>query len=140
MPSDSLPPAVVLVVDDEEAVSRLVTRFLSHLGYAVLQAASGEEALDIVRRRRPPVDMVLTDVVMPGMDGIELAELVLAECPGPGVLLMTGQLPEEVERVNVNGQIVRVLRKPLNLDQLHELLRATLDLFVPLEDPPQQVG
>ena len=140
MPSESLPPAVILVVDDEEAVSRLVARFLTHLGYCVLQAANGEDALAIVRLRQPPVDLVLSDVVMPGMDGTELAGWILTECPGPAVLLMTGQLPEEIERVNVQGRIVRVLRKPLNLDQLQELLRAMLYLFLPDDrgDPPQR--
>jgi CheY-like chemotaxis protein len=138
---EGLPPAVVLVVDDEEAVSRLVARFLTHLGYTVLQAASGEEAMALVRLRQPPVDLVLSDVVMPGMDGTELARLVLSECPGPGVVLMTGQLPREIERVNVGGRIVRVLRKPLDLDQLQALLRATLQLFLPDErDPDQQAG
>lgn len=142
MPSDSFPPAVVLVVDDEEIVSRLVTRLLTHNGYTVLQAASGEDALAIVRQRRPPVDLVLSDVIMPGMDGTELAGLVLAECPGPGVILMTGQLPQEIERVNVGGHIVRVLRKPLDLDQLLEVLRATLEHFLPDEPAavPKQAG
>lgn len=139
---EGLPPAVVLVVDDEEAVSRLVARFLTHLGYSVLQAASGEEALALVRLRQPPVDLVLSDVVMPGMDGTELARLVLCECPGPGVILMTGQLPREIERMNVGGRIVRVLRKPLDLDQLQALLRATLQLFLPEDGqgPDQQAG
>jgi DNA-binding response OmpR family regulator len=120
--SDSLPPAAILVVDDEESVSRLVTRLLAHQGYVVLQAGSGEEAL--------------------GMDGMELAGLVLAECPGPGVILMTGQLPQEIERVNVGGRIVRVLRKPLDLDQLLEVLRATLQHFLPDDrsEPPMQAG
>ena len=142
MPTDALPPAVVLVVDDEEAVSRLVTRFLTHLGYVALQAGSGEEALAIVRLRQPPIDLVLSDVVMPGMDGTELAALVLAECPGPGVILMTGQLPQEIERLNVGGRIVRVLHKPLDLDQLQDLLRTTLQLYLPDTriDPPQQAG
>ncbi|HEX6106868.1 MAG TPA: response regulator [Gemmatimonadales bacterium] len=142
MSSEPLPPPVVLVVDDEEAISRLVARFLTHLGYVVLQAATGRDALTLVRLRQPPVDLVLSDVVMPGMDGLELAARVMAECPGPAVILMTGQLPQEIERVNVEGRIVRVLRKPLNLDQLLELLRASLQLYVPEErlEPPKQAG
>lgn len=131
--SQPLPPATILVVDDEEAVNRLVTRYLTHIGYTVLAATSGEDALGIVRRRLPPIDLVLSDVVMPGMDGTELASHVLAECPGPAIVLMTGQMPEEIERVNVNGHIVRVLHKPVNLDHLQELLRAMLDTFLPAE-------
>jgi CheY-like chemotaxis protein len=140
--NEPLPPAAILVVDDEEAVNRVVTRYLTHLGYTVLSATSGEDALAIVRRRLPPIDLVLSDVVMPGMDGSELASLVLAECPGPAVVLMTGQLPEEVERLNIGRRIVRVLHKPVNLDHLQELLRAMLDTFPPAEplESPQQAS
>jgi len=129
VPTEASPPAVILVVDDEDAVNRLVSRYLTHLGYRVLEACSGEEALAVVRRQRPPIDLVLSDVVMPGMDGVALAARLLARCPGPSVILMTGVLPEEVERLSVNGQIVPVLRKPLNLDQLQNLLRVTLEGF-----------
>ena len=129
MPTEVQPPAAILVVDDEDAVNRLVSRYLTHLGYRVLKACSGEEALAIVRSHRPRIDLVLSDVVMPGMDGVALAERLLARCPGPSVILMTGQLPEEVERMNVNGQIVPVLRKPLNLDDLQNLLQVTLEGF-----------
>lgn len=141
MSSEVLPPAVILVVDDEDAVNRLVSRYLTHVGYRVVEACSGEEALAIVRRRRPRIDLVLSDVVMPGMDGAALAELILARCPGPSVILMTGQLPEEVERMKVNGQIVPVLRKPLNLDDLQHLLHVTLEGFPDSElDPIHLVG
>jgi CheY-like chemotaxis protein len=129
VPAEALPPAVILVVDDEDAVNRLVSRYLTHLGYRVLEASSGEEALEIVRRRRPAVDLVLSDVVMPGMDGTALASRLLARCPGPSVILMTGQLPEEIEHLNVGGQVVQVVRKPLNLDDLQYLLRVTLEGF-----------
>lgn len=129
MPTEASPPAVILVVDDEDAVNRLVSRYLRHLGYRVLEACSGEEALAVVRRQRPAIDLVLSDVVMPGMDGVALAARLLARCPGPSVILMTGVLPEEVERMSVNGQTVPVLRKPLNLDQLQNLLRVTLEGF-----------
>ena len=129
MPIEALPPAVILVVDDEDTVNRLVSRYLTHLGYRVLEAGSGEEALEIVRRRRPAVDLVLSDVVMPGMDGMALAARLLARCPGPSVILMTGQLPEEIEHMNVSGQVVPVVRKPLNLDDLQYLLRVTLEGF-----------
>ena len=127
------PPAVVLVVDDEPAVNHLVTRYLSHLGYRVLDANSAEEALDRVRRQNPRIDLVLCDVVMPGVSGIELAGALLSRAPGPSVILMTGQLPEAIERVEVKGQIVRVLRKPLDLDELQQVLRVTLEGY-PADD------
>jgi CheY-like chemotaxis protein len=129
VPTEALPPAVILVVDDEDAVNRLVSRYLTHIGYRVLEACSAEEALAVVRRQRPRVDLVLSDVVMPGTGGVALAAHLLGQAPGPSVILMTGQLPDEIERLNVNGQIVPVLRKPLNLDQLQSLLRVTLEGF-----------
>ena len=136
MSTEAQPPAVILVVDDEAAVNRLVSRYLTHIGYRVLEACSGEEALALVRRRRPRIDLVLSDVVMPEMDGVALAARLLAQCPGPSVILMTGQLPEEIERLNVNGQIVPVVRKPLNLDELQNLLRVTLEGFSDAEADP----
>ena len=76
---DAQPPALILVVDDEAAVTRLVTRYLNHLGYRTLEATSGEEALAVVRRARPRVDLVLSDVIMPEMGGLEPGP----SCPGP---------------------------------------------------------
>jgi CheY-like chemotaxis protein len=133
VPPDIEPPPVILVVDDEAAVNRVVTRYLTHVGYRVLEARSAEEALERVRRQDPRIDLVLADVVMPGAGGIELAATLLSRAPGPSVILMTGALPEEVERLDVNGQVVRVLRKPLDLDQVQQVLRVTLEGY-PSED------
>jgi len=118
-------------VDDEPAVSRLLSRYLTHLGYRVVEASSGEQALAAIRLRRPRIDLVLCDIMMPGMDGVELAAAVLAKCPGPSVLLMTGQLPQEMKPIDVAGRIVPVLRKPMNFDELRELLQVTLEGYPP---------
>ncbi len=142
MPREPVRPASMLVVDDEEAINRLVTRFFSHIGYTVFAATSGEEALEIVRQRRPPIDLVLSDVVMPRMDGTELATWLLSEYPSPALILMTGQLPDEVQRMSISGHIVRVVHKPLNLDHLQELLRVMLPALPPAEEPapPRRTG
>jgi CheY-like chemotaxis protein len=132
--SDIDPPAVILVVDDEAAVNRLVTRYLSHLGYTVLEAGSAAEALAVVRRQEPRVDLVLCDIVMPGVSGTELAGVLLSRVPGPSVILMTGVLPAEVERMDIEGQIVRVLRKPLDFDELQQVLQVTLEGYPPDDD------
>jgi CheY-like chemotaxis protein len=112
----------------------VVTRYLTHLGYRALDATSAQEALARVRRAEPRIDLVLSDVVMPGMDGTELAAELLSRVPGPSVILMTGQLPPEVERLSIGGQIVRVLRKPLNLDELQQVLRVTLEGYSPEDE------
>ena len=132
------PPAVILVVDDEAAVNRMVTRYLSHLGYRVLDARSAEEALALVHAQSPRVDLVLCDVVMPGVGGIELATVLLSRVPGPSVILMTGALPQEIERVDVGGQVVRVLRKPLDMDELQYELRVTLEGY-PADDEADRI-
>jgi CheY-like chemotaxis protein len=129
--TEILPPATILVVDDEAVVSRLVSRYLTHIGYQVIEAPSGEVALAVVRRRWPLIDVVLSDVVMPEMDGLELAAAVLADSPGPSVLLMTGQLPEGVERIEVGRRIVQIVRKPVDLDRLRELLQVILEGYPP---------
>lgn len=138
MPSEIEPPPVILVVDDEAAVNRVVTRYLAHVGYRVFEARSAEEALERVRRQDPRIDLVLADVAMPGAGGIELAAALLSRAPGPSVILMTGVLPDEVEHVDVNGQIVRVLRKPLDLDEVQQILRITLEGY-PSEDESDPV-
>jgi CheY-like chemotaxis protein len=137
--SEIEPPAVILVVDDEAAVNRLVTRYLSHLGYRVLDARSAEEALGLCRAQDPRIDLVLSDVVMPGVGGIELATVLLSRVPGPSVILMTGVLPVEIERIDIQGQIVRVLRKPLDLDELQQVLLVTLEGY-PGDDETDAVG
>ena len=134
MPAHPDAPPALLVVDDEEMVTRLVARYFRHLGYTVLTAASGEEALAMVRSRRPPIDLVLSDVVMPGMSGAELAGWLLAEYPTPAVVLMTGQLPDEVERVRIDGHIVPVWHKPLDLDRTEAVLRRMLPALPPADD------
>jgi two-component system, cell cycle sensor histidine kinase and response regulator CckA len=138
VPTDTEPPPVILVVDDEPAVNCLVTRYLSHLGYRVFDADSAAEALAQVRRQEPRVDLVLCDVVMPGVGGVELAEVLLSRAPGPSVILMTCQLQKGIERLDVNGQTVRVLRKPLDLDELQQVLQVTLEGY-PAEDAVDSV-
>lgn len=127
---------MILVVDDEAAVNRLVTRYLTHLGYTVLDASSAGEALALVRLQQPRIDLVLSDVVMPDVSGIELAGTLLSRVPGPSVILMTGVLPEEIERIDIGGQVVRVLRKPLDLDEVQQVLRVTLEGYPADDEAP----
>src|SRR5439155_21815862 len=76
------PRGTVLVVEDEEAVRGLVREVLELAGYRVLDAASGDEALVALLRSEGPIDALVTDLRMPGMDGIELTERIRAARPG----------------------------------------------------------
>jgi CheY-like chemotaxis protein len=79
----------VLVVDDDLLVLDSVAAMLDDLGHAVIEARSGEEAVQLLRRA-PKVDIVVTDYAMPGMNGLQLADAIAAEHPGTPVVLCTG--------------------------------------------------
>ena len=119
-------PATILVVDDQEAVSRLLMRWLEHLGFAVRVATSGEQALSMVRNQCAAADLILTDVNMPGMNGLELARSVLAEHPGRRMILMERRGGQLGDQVMVLHQFVPVLAKPLDFDNLLAHLRVML--------------
>jgi two-component system, cell cycle sensor histidine kinase and response regulator CckA len=86
--------ARILVVEDNDAVRDLLTRCLRHAGYRLLVATSGEEALAMLSRGDVPVDLLLTDVMMPGMNGRELAEQARRVQPSIKVLLTSGYMDE----------------------------------------------
>ncbi|HEY1339268.1 MAG TPA: response regulator [Bryobacteraceae bacterium] len=82
--------SIILVVDDESAVRRFVRMILESAGQIVLEASSGEEALRLLEEHDPRPDLLLTDIVMPGMSGIALAAQAHKRFPGLHVLFMSG--------------------------------------------------
>src|SRR5690606_15965738 len=84
----------VLLAEDEEPLRRVVRRLLVGLGYTVLEAGGGEEALRIAEALGRPIDLLLTDLVMPGMGGRELAAALRARLPRLRVLYITGYAPD----------------------------------------------
>ena len=117
---------VILVVDDQEGVRTLLRRQLSDRGHTVLEAADGAEALHLVRRRNGAVDLILSDVVMPQMNGTELATRIGIEFPDTPVILMSAFAPAGVARVGLGDSIVPVLQKPFDPGQLAELVDLAL--------------
>ena len=138
MPGRSLQPTV-LVVDDELPVLRLLRRQLEALGCTVLEAQDGPEALRLLVGRHGAVDLVLSDIVMPGMNGTELADRILADRPEQCVILMSGQAPGGLARVGRRDKIVPVLRKPVTPDQLFDLISLILQQHEPVL-PAQQMA
>jgi PAS domain S-box-containing protein len=118
----------VLVVEDEEAVRRIARRALEADGYQVLDAADGREALRILDGCRERVHLLLTDVVMPGMGGREVAARAVERCPDVRVLFMSGYLDDELLRDLVEGDEVALLRKPFTREQLLRAVRDALDV------------
>jgi CheY-like chemotaxis protein len=101
----------VLVIDDDAVVGRSFDRVLSGKGYEVSTALSGEEALDTMNNA--DFDVVFTDIRMPGMDGLEVAERIKARCPWTPVVVITGYGTEDNEaRASVLG-VSGFVRKPL---------------------------
>jgi two-component system cell cycle sensor histidine kinase/response regulator CckA len=134
MPSRSL-PATVLVVDDEPAMRHLVRRQLEALGCTVLEAGNGPEALRILLGRRGTLDLVLSDVVMPEMNGTELADRILTDTPDQCIILMSGHVPGGLARVGRREKIVPILRKPFLPDQLLEVVSLVLQQHEPVPPP-----
>ncbi len=125
MPSRA-PRATVLVVDDEDAVRALLRRQLNAAGHSVVEAASGPEALGLIRQFAERLDLVLSDVVMPAMNGTELAAHLATEFPGLPVVLMSAYAPAGLARVGFGETIVPVLRKPFDPGVLLELVRTAV--------------
>ncbi len=116
----------ILLVEDDDAVRGVAVRSLARLGYEVIEAADGHEALERFAQIRDRVRLVVTDVVMPGMSGGELAERIAAERPGLPVLFLSGYADEAVSR-GVIREGARFLRKPFTPDMLGDRVRALLD-------------
>lgn len=112
----------VLVADDEPPVREFVTRALEHGGYEVVSAADGLEALDRLADSGP-FDLVISDIVMPGLDGIELALKLAKDRPEIRMLLMTGYAAEKQRAHNLDAITNRIIAKPFTLKQLLDTVR-----------------
>jgi CheY-like chemotaxis protein len=117
----------ILLVEDDEVVRALVREMLSRNGYTVLEAASGADALRICARRESPVDLVITDVVMPGMSGSELADRLADEYPQLKVLHTSGYSDEAIVQHGVLGASAAFLQKPFSMQALASKVREVLD-------------
>jgi PAS domain S-box-containing protein len=111
---------VVLVVEDEAAVRQMTVRALQEYGYGVVEAKDGEEALELLGRGDTSVRLMVADVVMPGMDGHELARRVGALLPGLPVLFMSGYTDDEVVRRGLLDAGQPFLQKPFTPEALGE--------------------
>jgi PAS domain S-box-containing protein len=117
---------VVLLVEDEPSVRRLTANLLRDFGYAVLDVGRGEEAVAAARASPRPIDLLLTDVVMPGLSGPELAGRLQSEIPGVQVLYMSGY-SDVASRHGVDLARVPLLHKPFTPEDLARKVREALD-------------
>ena len=110
--------ACVLVVEDQEDVRTLVCDLLKEAGHHVLEAADGVDALRLVDSHAGAIDLLVADVVMPGMSGRELAGRLTSLRPTLKVLYISGYTPDEVLRHGVRSQETSLLQKPFTLEEL----------------------
>ncbi len=129
------PPAVardvtgqdtILLVEDEEAVRSFAARALRMRGYNVLEAGGGEEALEIVKNDANKIDLVITDVVMPNMDGPTMVRHVKALKPDLAVIFMSGYAEEAFRRSDQSSEDIHFLPKPFGLKQLAAKVKEVL--------------
>jgi two-component system cell cycle sensor histidine kinase/response regulator CckA len=116
----------ILVVDDEADVRKLVSAMVAHYGYKVLTADSGEHAIAIYKKNQP-IDLLLTDVVAPGMSGPVLAEKLKELQPGLKVVFMSGYDNTQVVKQYVEKPGHALLRKPFDLETLGEMVHGMLE-------------
>ena len=131
-PGEEVSPGVVsgsetvLLVEDEDLVRKVVARILERAGYRVVVAGSGAEALALCEGVRTTIDALVTDVVMPGMGGNELAKYIAARYPDVKVLFMTGYTDDEILRKGILDQGRAIMLKPFAPEELLHKLREIL--------------
>ncbi len=116
----------VLLAEDDPAVRAMTAEVLRERGYLVLEARDGVEALAALRAHARPVDIVVTDVAMPRMDGRRLADAVRASAPATKVLFLSGHVDEAVSRHGVDPSGGALLAKPFRPEVLLERIRSLL--------------
>jgi two-component system, cell cycle sensor histidine kinase and response regulator CckA len=118
----------MLVVDDEQMVRRLAARILLGEGYHVLEAAGGEEAIRILQRASQRIDLVVTDVAMPGIGGRQLGETIFRCWPRVRVLFMSGFPAHRIVESGALDPASPFLQKPFNRDQLTRKVKDILSI------------
>jgi PAS domain S-box-containing protein len=125
-PRDVTGQDTILLVEDEEAVRSFAARALRMRGYNVLEAGGGEEALEIVRAADTPIHLIITDVVMPNMDGPTMVRHVKELKPDLAVIFMSGYAEEAFRRNDQSSEDIHFLPKPFGLKQLAAKVKEVL--------------
>ena len=117
----------ILLVEDEDAVRTLARRVLQSGGYTVLEARDGQEAIWIAQQHPAPIHLLVTDVVMPRMSGLQVAEYLVRARPSVRILFISGYADAALDSHGATGANVAFLQKPFNAMALARKVRETLD-------------
>ena len=115
----------ILLVDDEEDIREVLSMALTDIGYQVFDAQNGKEALRIFKEINPPI--VLTDIKMPGIDGIELLQKIKRENPDTEVIMITGHGDMDLAIKSLKYEAIDFITKPINVDTLDIALKRVHD-------------
>ncbi len=126
-PTSTRGSETILVVEDDPLVRKAAFRSLSAAGYRVIVAGSGREALEVAAREEHAFDLLLTDVIMPGQNGRELADELRRRRPDLRVLYMSGYAHDIISKAGMLDPGIEVLRKPFATSRLQERVRKALD-------------
>ncbi len=121
----------ILLVEDNQAVREAAKKILSECGYVVLEAANGQSAMEVARQHSKAIHLLLADVVMPGMNGREVAQRLLGERPELKVLYMSGYEPAPEGAPQVEPDPIVMFKKPFSGAALLDKLREVLDAGQP---------
>ena len=124
-------PGLILFVDDEADVRKLVAAVLTRNGYKVLTAENGDNAIKAYKRSKHPVDLLLLDVVSPGLSGPMVADRIVESQPGMRVLFMSGYDHTNVVQRYVVEKGYALLTKPFTPEQLAKKVREVMDAPAP---------
>ncbi len=117
----------VLLVEDEVSILKLMKRVLERMGHRVLATSDPQVALDLARSSNDPIGLLITDVIMPGMNGLELAEVIRDLYPCVRILFMSGYTADVISRKGILEKEVNFLQKPFSshqlTDKIHEVLQ-----------------
>jgi two-component system, cell cycle sensor histidine kinase and response regulator CckA len=117
----------ILVVEDEASVRSSIKRILSRQGYTVLEARDGADALQVIAETKRPIDLVMTDLMMPQMGGRELIPKLQTLSKPPRVLVMSGHDEQAAMRGDSFPPGTVFLEKPFTVEELLQTVRAALD-------------
>ncbi len=117
----------ILLVEDDDRVRALVSNMLRKNGFTVLLASAGDQALEIAARHRGRIHLLLTDVLMPGLNGRMLSERLTATRPETCVLYMSGYSDDDILRLGVKKNTAHFIQKPFSVDALIHKIRDTLN-------------
>ena len=116
----------ILVVEDESCILEIIRTILEEDGYTVLAADNAEEAINIADKHKGQIDMLISDILLPNMNGIQLSQLLMASNPNVKVLFMSGYSSEVIGKNGVNGDDIGFISKPFTINEFLKAFAATL--------------